>query len=58
MPILRLPGTLWSRVTSLLLSIDRPDALSDIPAAMLDWELRVHPNERELTRISNEWFAR
>ena len=25
---------------------------------MLNWELRVHPNERELTRISNEWFAR
>jgi len=25
---------------------------------MLDWDLRVHPNERELSRMSNEWFAR
>jgi len=31
---------------------------SDFPAAMLDWDLRVHPNEREMTRMSNEWFAR
>jgi hypothetical protein len=25
---------------------------------MLNWELGVHPNERELTRMSNEWFVR
>ena len=31
---------------------------SDIPAAMLDWDLRVHPNEREMTRMLNEWFDR
>jgi hypothetical protein len=43
---------------SLLLPVDRPNALPDIPAAVFDWELRVHPNEREMTRISNEWFAR
>lgn len=43
---------------TLLLSVDCPNALSDIPTAVLDWELRVHPNEREMTRISNEWFAR
>ena len=58
MPTIRLPGMLRLRVMSLLLYIDCPNALSDIPAAMLDWELRGHPNERELIRVSNEWFTR
>ena len=39
-------------------SRDHMNAFPDIPAAMLKWELRVHPNERELTRMSSEWFAR
>ena len=56
MPIVRLPGALRSLYDETLLSTDH--APSDIPAAMLDWDLRVHPNERELTRVSNEWFAR
>ena len=55
MPILRLPGTLCSLSDEFLLSIH---SLPDIPAAMLDWELHVHPNEREMTGMSNEWFAR
>jgi len=55
MPILRLPGTLCSLSDEFLLSIH---SLPDIPAAMLDWELHVHPKEREMTRMSNEWFAR
>ena len=32
--------------------------LPDILSAMDRFELRTHPDEREVTRASNEWFNR
>ncbi|KAG9040748.1 hypothetical protein FS842_002850 [Serendipita sp. 407] len=32
--------------------------LPDILGAMENFELRTHPDEREVTRASNEWFNR
>ena len=54
MPIVKLPST----PRFCVFSPDNINAFPDIPAAMLNWALRVHPNERELTRMSSEWFAR
>jgi len=32
--------------------------IPDILSAMDRFELRTHPDEREVTRASNEWFNR